>query len=673
MSKTVQKKARLVLRHDIEANWLKADNCVPDKGELVVYDADEIITYPRFKIGDGEHIVRELPFTTIPLTSNNSIIGPTTKADDGYAVSLGYENIAIPFEKEMGIDDYSITSEPIYYFDENEQLIFSDSKIDEGIINGRFESDESGSVELIPQVLYYNTTNIQDLTIYVEFVEGNQSWSEYTCEVTTDGRTKVSLYPAYDYYGDRMYKILPCQYSITFKKTLPTHCYFGYRFGSVDGETYYEYVNLQVEQFPLHTGVYKSDIIDDASNATGKMIHINYLIPKIEGSNYAPISLGYAGIAGGMGATNLGYRNVSIGNGTLTGGYHNKTISDTGASVGCNNINYGNASFVGGTSNTNNTGNTIVHGSNNIVEKYNSDSAIFGHNNIAEENKNVNTSNLCAGKSNKIKPNTTTTAIFGNKNTVDSINGFVYGLTNTLGGQQSLVGGQNNTNIGINSGVIGSGNNNEGEASVVFGLDNTNTGKGSLISGQSNSANGGRIIVVGKENTVKGTTHGTAVFGYKNTIEASNDHDNALNAAVLCSGRNNKVNASASISIVSGGDNTLNGKGNAIFGEQNTIAHNYSFISGHNCSTTSNYQRIFGKFNNTTNSSNYIDIVAWGGDNNSRKNLYTLDKSGNATFTGMVLCSNVSTKTITIGNTTLTEEDLIKVLRLINTINYGGQ
>ena len=55
-------KARIVHKHDIEANWLKATNFIPMKGEIIVYDIDDIYNYERFKIGDGKTLVSELPF-----------------------------------------------------------------------------------------------------------------------------------------------------------------------------------------------------------------------------------------------------------------------------------------------------------------------------------------------------------------------------------------------------------------------------------------------------------------------------------------------------------------------------------------------------------------------------------------------------------------------------------
>lgn len=53
---------RIIHKHDIEANWLKATNFAPKQGELIVYDKDSNYAYERFKIGDGVTNVNSLPF-----------------------------------------------------------------------------------------------------------------------------------------------------------------------------------------------------------------------------------------------------------------------------------------------------------------------------------------------------------------------------------------------------------------------------------------------------------------------------------------------------------------------------------------------------------------------------------------------------------------------------------
>lgn len=55
-------KARIVHKHDLEANWLLATGFTPKQGEIIVYDIDEAHPYERIKIGDGVQNVNSLPF-----------------------------------------------------------------------------------------------------------------------------------------------------------------------------------------------------------------------------------------------------------------------------------------------------------------------------------------------------------------------------------------------------------------------------------------------------------------------------------------------------------------------------------------------------------------------------------------------------------------------------------
>ena len=59
-SKTIN--TRILVKHDIEANWDKAENFYPLPGEIFVYDADGTHDAPRVKIGDGATLVSDLPF-----------------------------------------------------------------------------------------------------------------------------------------------------------------------------------------------------------------------------------------------------------------------------------------------------------------------------------------------------------------------------------------------------------------------------------------------------------------------------------------------------------------------------------------------------------------------------------------------------------------------------------
>lgn len=55
-------KSRIQLKNDTEANWKKAVNFIPKKGEIIIYNIDESHDSPRIKIGDGAANVNDLVF-----------------------------------------------------------------------------------------------------------------------------------------------------------------------------------------------------------------------------------------------------------------------------------------------------------------------------------------------------------------------------------------------------------------------------------------------------------------------------------------------------------------------------------------------------------------------------------------------------------------------------------
>ena len=55
---------RIKNKHDTEAHWNSATNFIPLDGEIIVYDVDSSHPYPRYKVGDGNTVVTNLPFST---------------------------------------------------------------------------------------------------------------------------------------------------------------------------------------------------------------------------------------------------------------------------------------------------------------------------------------------------------------------------------------------------------------------------------------------------------------------------------------------------------------------------------------------------------------------------------------------------------------------------------
>lgn len=125
-------KTRVINKHDIEANWLKAVNFIPWQGELIIYDKEidangntlELpegrqapYTYERFKIGDGITNVNELPFATNPITEIDStiVVHGESKLSlssliENYMLNIDYENLLAFDTSEIVTDATSTTS-----------------------------------------------------------------------------------------------------------------------------------------------------------------------------------------------------------------------------------------------------------------------------------------------------------------------------------------------------------------------------------------------------------------------------------------------------------------------------------------------------------------------------------------------------------------------------------
>lgn len=88
--------SRIQQKHDVAANWAKATNFIPQKGEIVIYDAEYNTSgvqtqAVRFKIGDGSRTINNLPFALIDydnrITSLESTVnglGTAAQKDVGF-------------------------------------------------------------------------------------------------------------------------------------------------------------------------------------------------------------------------------------------------------------------------------------------------------------------------------------------------------------------------------------------------------------------------------------------------------------------------------------------------------------------------------------------------------------------------------------------------------------
>lgn len=95
--------ARIVHKHDSEANWNKAVNFIPKQGEIIIYDIDATHTYERIKIGDGTTKVTALPF------SQDYHTGDTNNPHNVTASQVGLSNVG-NFKAVSTVANQSLTS-----------------------------------------------------------------------------------------------------------------------------------------------------------------------------------------------------------------------------------------------------------------------------------------------------------------------------------------------------------------------------------------------------------------------------------------------------------------------------------------------------------------------------------------------------------------------------------
>lgn len=167
---------RIVNKHDIEANWLKATNFTPKQGELIVYDIDENCDYERIKIGDGVQNVNTLPFVDDELrTSLESLINDVDDKTDAVSALVG--DVAVSEQISTAIDEIPVAD------NYNDGLMLSDDK-------EKLDAIESGAQKNVQSDWSQN-----DITS-MEFVQ-NRPFYDGPLSITWDGVTKG--HPAHMY------------------------------------------------------------------------------------------------------------------------------------------------------------------------------------------------------------------------------------------------------------------------------------------------------------------------------------------------------------------------------------------------------------------------------------------------------------------------------------------
>lgn len=249
---------------------------------------------------------------------------------------------------------------------------------------------------------------------------------------------------------------------------------------------------------------------------------------------------------------------------------------------------------------------------------------------LGEETQAVNYMAFSGGWKNKSLGQFSTT--FGRGN-ITGYCGLTFGRGNENQGDHSIVGGAYNKNFdkGYASAVFGDGNENYSDKSFIAGRYNKNLNSSSLgnaLFGGSNENYGTHALLSGEGN--------------------KNSHANGLGNILI--GRTNEINTDWGNSGAMGENNKIYANGSFAFGAHNVIpskCHN-SFVTGLNNKVSGNSQAVVGKYNDDTHNT-ALFIVGNGDNDTNRKNAFEVLPDG-----------------IRIGNTKVTESQLIKILALLN-------
>ena len=187
-------------------------------------------------------------------------------------------------------------------------------------------------------------------------------------------------------------------------------------------------------------------------------------------------------------------------------------------------------------------------------------------------------------------------------------------------------------------------------------------GYGTRATGQGAHAEGEKTIASGKFSHAEGNTRPDGT-----QTEASGAGAHSEGTATKASG--DASHSEGLLTEASGARSHAEGSGCKAQGFTahaeggNTEARaDYSHSEGLGTIAASQFQHVQGKYNVEDTTNTYAHIVGGGTSDTNRKNIHTIDWNGNAMFGG----------SLTLGNTTITEDQLKKLLTLLDYTEYTG-
>ncbi|MBP3479249.1 MAG: hypothetical protein J6K03_07185 [Oscillospiraceae bacterium] len=186
-----------------------------------------------------------------------------------------------------------------------------------------------------------------------------------------------------------------------------------------------------------------------------------------------------------------------------------------------------------------------------------------------------------------------------------------------------------------------------GHAAAAFGRENTVMGEQAFGAGAFNTVLGNLAVAFGRNNTVSG--RGALVAGLENKV--TGEGASCLGTPYTYKSGAKKINeANGKAASVRGMGNVANGDaaeasgilcsayatGASAKGNGTNSSGYCASAEGQGTKAASSYQHVQGKFNKVDSTDQYAHIVGGGSSDTDRKNIHTLDWSGNAMFAGTV-------------------------------------
>lgn len=165
--------SRIQQKHDVAANWAKATNFIPQKGEIIIYDAEydsngSETQAVRFKIGDGNRTVNNLPFAVIDyngrITALESKPG-LDKVGTVTSVKANGTNFNPDATGKVDLGNLGEGSGPITFAD---VVVMTEAEFSEAYLAGTLQDDklyliegETGTVNFVSTAdhIVYNNAN----------------------------------------------------------------------------------------------------------------------------------------------------------------------------------------------------------------------------------------------------------------------------------------------------------------------------------------------------------------------------------------------------------------------------------------------------------------------------------------------------------------------------------